>query len=133
MKKNYLYWIIGIIVLIIIFIVVFRGFSGEDDWIKDSRGVYVKHGNPGSTPDYVTAQQDLISCARSLFETARASGMRFNSQCLGRCMNYSADIVHVPRTSDDSLIENQCADYRNGITKHFIELDKNGEIVRVVE
>lgn len=134
---NYLCWIIGIVVLIIIGIVVFRvGFgenSGEDNWIKDSRGVWIKHGNPADVPDFVKEQQDLIQCSRALYGNMRASRMRFNSQCLGRCMDYSVDIVNVPRNAEDDKPENQCADYRNGITKHFIELSKGGEVVGVVE
>lgn len=120
--------------MILIFIVVLRGFNGgEDNWIKDSKGIWIKHGNPASMPDYVREQLNLISCSRSLFETARVSGMRFNSQCLGRCIDYSVDVVNVLRNSEDNLVENQCSDYRQGITKHFIELDKNGEIVKIVE
>jgi hypothetical protein len=133
MKKKYWYWIVGIIVLILIFIVVFRGFSGEDDWIKNSRGVYIKHGNPASTPDYVTGQQNIINCAIGLYNNEKTKDVVFNSQCLGKCSDYSVDVVNVPRTSEDNLVENQCSDFRNGVTKHFIELDKNGEVVRVVE
>ncbi len=55
-----------------------------------------------------------------------------NSQCLGTCGDYAVDIVHVPRTEGDNLIENQCEDYKTGKVNHFIELDKNGEIVRIV-
>jgi hypothetical protein len=134
MKKSYLFWIIGIIVLIFIIcliVLILRG--NEDDWIKDSRGVYIKHGNPALTPNYVKEQQDLISCSRALYGNMKASGINFYSQCLGRCIDYSIDIVHVPRISEDDLVENQCSDYRKGLTKHFIELDENENIVRIVE
>ena len=41
------------------------------------------------------------------------------------------DIVHVPRISEDNQIENQCEGYKNEIVSNFIELDKNGNIVKV--
>jgi hypothetical protein len=130
-KKNY-FIIIGIVLLLILIIGIFVRFvlgGSEDSWIKDSRGVYVKHGNPSETPDYVLWQEAAISCASDKF--ANFTGEK-NSQCLGTCGDYAVDIVHVPRSSEDNLAENQCSDYGKGIVQHFIELDKNGEIVRIV-
>lgn len=133
MKK--IIWIVGgIAVLIAIILIGLRLFigGGEDAWIKDNRGVWIKHGNPFSTPDYVTEQQDAIDCVNELYNKARDEGMNFSSQCLGSCGDYAVDVVRVPRTSDDNKPENQCTDFREGKIKHFIELDKNGAIVRVV-
>ncbi len=133
MKKRLLFLLIAIIIVVIIVIALLRvGNSGEDSWIKNEKGIYVKHGNPAKTPNEVLEQQVAISCAMSLYSQTRASGREINSQCLGRCQDFSVDIVHVPRTSDDDLVENQCSDFRNKLTNHFIELDKNGEIVRIV-
>jgi hypothetical protein len=55
----------------------------------------------------------------------------FSSQCLGSCDAYAVDIVHVPRTEEDDLEENQCETFRRGQLKHFIELDDKGNIVRI--
>ncbi len=118
-----------IIVLIAINIVLFRG--DEDNWIKDSNGVWIKHGNPSNTPNDVSTQAEAITCAAGLYNTAKDSGMIFDSQCLGKCSDYSVDIVHVPRSTDDNLVENQCAEYRDGVTHKFIELDSKGVIIRV--
>jgi len=132
MKK--ISWILIIIVLAALIVVGLRVFwgGGEDNWIKDEKGIWIKHGSPSGTPDYVTEQQDAMGCAGGLYENAKNEGMEFNSQCLGTCGNYSVDIVNVPRTNDDNLPENQCTDFRDGKTMHFIELDKNSEIVRVI-
>ena len=133
MKISKGYWIlivIGILVLSVMFLRFFIGGS-EDSWIKDERGIYVKHGNPAETPDYVKEQQDLIKGVLELYNSRKASGMVFSSQCLGRVDGYAVDVVHVPRIAEDDLIENQCQEYRNGNVKHFIELDKDGNIVRV--
>jgi len=117
---------IVIVALIMVFLIL-RG--NEDSWIKDSRGVWVKHGNPSQTPDYVAEQQQHISCAQAKFSEFKEE---FNSQCLGSCGNYSVDIVNVPRITADDLTENQCPEYLNKETNSFIELDKNGNIVRIV-
>lgn len=129
-KKNYL--IIGIIVLLLIVGWIFIRFiigGNEDSWIKDSRGVYVEHGNPKETPGYVIWQKAAIACAFDKFKNFTGE---INSQCLGTCGSYAVDLVHVPRNEEDNLSENQCEDYRQGIVTHFIELDKSGEIVRIV-
>jgi hypothetical protein len=130
-KKNYIYTIIGIILLLISAWILLRFIIGgnEDAWIKDSRGVYVKHGNPSETPGYVVWQKAAIACALDKFRNFTGEP---NSQCLGVCGNYAIDLVHVPRTEEDDLAENQCEDYGKGIVNHFIELDKNGEIVRII-
>lgn len=121
--------IIAIIILIGILLLFLRG--NEDDWIKDSKGMWIKHGNPAKTPKNVIEQQDAISCGTELYNQVKANEIEFNSQCLGKCSDYSIDVVNVPRNADDDKEENQCSDFRNGVTNKFIELDKEGEIVRV--
>lgn len=128
-----MFWIIGIIVILIVLGIIFVLLRGdEDDWILDSNGVYIKHGNPFNVPDYVRAQQETVACALSLYNDKKNSGMDFISQCIGKCGDYSVDIVHIPRSEEDNKVENQCADFRAGVTNHFIELDSKGEIVRIV-
>jgi len=81
-------------------------------------------------------EQQVIQSALELYNQARARGMNFSSQCLGtievRGVSYAVDIVHVPRSPIDNLPENQCKEYREGKVRHFIELDKEGNIVRIV-
>jgi len=121
-----------LIIIIIGFIVIlFLVRSPEDSWIKDERGVWVKHGVPAETPDYVKAQQDTIQCSLDLYQIKKSQGIIFSSQCLGTCQDYAIDIVNVPRNAEDDKPENQCSDFREGKVGHFIELDKNGEIIRV--
>lgn len=72
--------------------------------------------------------------AKDLYNQKKPEGMQFDSQCLGviEVINgvYAVDIVHVPRSSVDNLPENQCELYRNGSVGRFIELDKDGNVVR---
>lgn len=76
-------------------------------------------------------EQGFIECAKNLYYIAKEEGMIFDSQCLGACENYAVDIVHVPRISEDDLFDNQCEEFREGKVSNFIEIDKNGEIVRI--
>jgi len=127
--------IIAVIFVILVLILAARVFinGGEDSWIKDGRGVYIKHGNPSSIPDYAAEQQNLTNCALKLLNDDLALGIRHGSECLGRCGNYAVDLVHVPRSSEDDLPENQCIDFLIGKVSAFIELDANGNIVRIVD
>lgn len=131
--KNWV-WILIVIGILIISWMFIRFIIGgsEDSWIKDEEGIYVKHGNPSEIPNYVKEQQEEIACALNLYNQKKAEGMEFLSQCLGTCNNYAVDVVNVSRTAEDDKPENQCSEYREGKVSKFIELDKNGNIVRVV-
>jgi hypothetical protein len=131
-SKKHLLIIIIAVIFVFIWIFVRFVFTQEDSWIKDENGVYVKHGNPSQTPDYVAEQHEAINCALEKFQNFSEEK---NSQCLGVCgsdVKFAVDIVHVPRIEEDNQIENRCEAYRNKSVSHFIELDKNGNIVRVV-
>ncbi len=134
MKLKNWHWILIVIVVLIIGWLFIRFFIGgiKDSWIKDEKVVYVKHGNPASISDYVKEQQDAVACALSLYNRKKTEGMQFSSQCLGSCGDYAVDVVHVPRIEEDNKQENQCSDYREGRVEHFIEFDKDGNIVRIV-
>ncbi len=132
MKKFYLVLVVIAVLAVVWFAVRFIIGGSEDDWIKDEKGAYVKHGAPSETPGYVKEQQDAVSCALNLYNQEKNKGTEFESQCLGTCGNYAVDIVHVPRTSEDNLAENQCPDYREGKVSKFIELDKDGNIAGIV-
>lgn len=131
MKKSTLVIVIVSLIIILIGIVLVLR-SPEDDWIKDEQGVYVEQGAPAQIPPEVSSQQQIIAKAQELYQTKKAEGMEFSSQCLGTVEDYAVDIVHVPRALEDNLVENQCEDFRAGRVSHFIELDKDGNVVRVV-
>ena len=129
-KKSIL---VGIIILVLLAILLIFLRGNEDNWIKDSKGIWIKHGNPASTPLEVKEQQDAISCASELYVFESLRDVNFISQCLGTCGNYAVDFVNVPRIVEDNQIENQCEGYLNGTSHHFIELNnKDGTIVRIV-
>lgn len=85
---------------------------------------------------FIMDSKKVTSEALKLYNQKKAEGMEFNSQCLGTIEvdgeKYAVDIVHVPRTEEDNLPENQCEDYITGKVSHFVELDKDGNVVRII-
>ncbi len=130
MGKYLFFIVLFAFIIMLIILLVLRG--SEDDWIKDSKGVWIKHGVPSNTPEQVLEQQEAINCALDLYQKQKDENISFSSKCLGTCKDYAVDLVHTPRTEEDNLPENQCSDFREGNVSHFIELDENGEIVRIV-
>ncbi|HIP66901.1 MAG TPA: hypothetical protein EYH09_02140 [Candidatus Nanopusillus sp.] len=45
--------------------------------------------------------------------------------------DWVCDVVHVPRSPEDNLPENQCKKFRKGLVKNFVEVDQNCTIVRI--
>ena len=131
--KKVLLIILGVIVLGIVILFIVRFLTPEDNWIKDSRGVWVMHGNPKNTPAEVTEQQRLIHLGNQKFNEAQSSyGTMSNGPCLGEVApDWVVDVVNSPRQSVDNLPQNQCPDYISGKDHHFIELDTKGNIVKV--
>lgn len=80
----------------------------------------------------IASNEDNVVCAHALYVGLARAGVELDSQCLGICGNYSIDLVHVPRRSVDDVPENQCREYRENITVGFIELDRDGNVVRIV-
>ena len=50
--------------------------------------------------------------------------------CLSNGTEWVVDVVHNPRQAVDDLPANQCPSYLSGLSKHFIELDLSGNLVR---
>ena len=124
--------VLFIVVGILIGFFILRGFvgGGEDNWIKDSKGVYVPHGHPKSVPAEVKTQHDAIDCALKLYMTQKPVN-GYNSECLGLCKDYAVDVVHVPRNAEDDKSENQCLSFIEGQVDNFIELDSSGNVVKI--
>jgi len=130
-QKIWFLIIAGLVIFILVVLVFVRG--QEDTWIRDSRGVWVKHGNPANTPTEVAEQQQLIAKAQELYQQAQEQKKDLSAgPCLGKISDdWVADLVHSPRQAVDDLPKNQCADFRQGKVSHFIELDLEGNILKV--
>lgn len=135
MKNTKKAFLSGLVIIILGFIVLvaIRLFTPEDTWIKDKRGVWVKHGTPKETPAEVAEQQKLIDIALEKYYILKNSGADLSAgPCLGLIADdWVADIAHDPRKDVDNLPQNQCSEYRQGKVKHFIELSEQGEIIKI--
>lgn len=139
-SRSGMYFLVSAIVVLIIVAFAYFYFGDKpaevarNGWEKDSRGVWAKQGNPAATPDNVLAQQDAITCGERLYRVQKPYGeYKFTSECLGKCGDYAVDVVNVPRNEQDDLQHFECLEYLNGNVKNLIEVDSDGNVVRVLD
>ncbi|MFC1662920.1 hypothetical protein ACFL04_02000 [Patescibacteria group bacterium] len=122
----------GVIVAIIVLVIAYQ-YSDNGSWIRDSRGLWIKDGSPRSVPEAVVEQQILLLAAQALYQEANGSNINLAyGPCLGLIGDdWVVDIAHVPRESYDEDSDNQCPEYQNGTASHFIELDPDGNLLRI--
>lgn len=81
------------------------------------------------------AEKDLaIAKAKEIFRQKVAEGVDLSSgPCIAENLipGWVADIAHNPRQPIDDLPENQCQNFREGKASHFVELDLEGNVIRV--
>lgn len=90
--------------------------------------------NPSYTPGRWLEADVAINQAERIYKEARENRVDLSSgPCLSNALTpgWVADIVHNPRETIDDLAENQCPAYTNGTAKHFVELDLEGNLIRV--
>lgn len=76
---------------------------------------------------------EAIAAALAVYEQQKQAGVDFsNGPCIAEEVidNWSVDIAHNPRQEIDNQPENQCQFYRDGKTRHFVELTPEGELIR---
>jgi hypothetical protein len=103
--------------------------------------VYVHEFNPFNAavkgnykPGLSTEIDTMVGRAQRLYKDRKAMGMDFSTgPCLTNdlAQDWVADIVHNPREVSDNLAENQCPAFLEGRATHFVELDPEGEVVKV--
>jgi hypothetical protein len=78
-------------------------------------------------------KEQAIKLAQQAYQEAQARGESLaQGPCLGAIMpGWVVDIAHKPRQTIDDRPENQCAAYRMGEAGHFVELDPQGNVIRV--
>ena len=85
-------------------------------------------------PGYSYEIDQAVNQAQTLFAQKKALKEDFtNGPCLTNDLmtGWVVDLVHNPRQLIDNNEEYQCQAYREGRATHFVELDLNGEVVRV--
>ena len=75
-----------------------------------------------------------VNQAKHFYRIKKEAGENFESgPCLSNNLmpNWVVDLVHQPRASVDNLLENQCPSFYSGKSQHFVEMDLEGNIIRV--
>lgn len=103
--------------------------------------VYVHEANPFNAAikgKYKAGLDDdidnAVGKAKEIYRNRAGVGLDLSSgPCLSNDLlpDWVVDIAHNPRVKADDLPENQCQAYIEGRAKHFVELDLNGEVIRV--
>ena len=74
-----------------------------------------------------------VNQAKHLYRQEKEKNRDFsNGPCLSNALmpSWVMDIVHNPRLPMDDFEGNQCSSYREGRSKHFVELDVDGNLIR---
>lgn len=75
-----------------------------------------------------------VAKAKEAYRDQQVQGVDFsNGPCLSNELfdDWVADIAHSPRIEIDDLPENQCSAFREGRSRHFVELDLQGNLIQV--
>jgi len=79
-------------------------------------------------------EQELTEMAKQLFNQKKAEGVDMtNGPCLTNELipGWVVDVAHSPRQAIDNQPENQCSAFIEGKAKHFIELDIEGNFIKM--
>lgn len=97
--------------------------------------VVIKTGQPPTYKKGTSAVSDTaVAWALDLYKIKVVEGIQMtNGPCLTNSLmpGWVVDIVHSPREEIDDQPENECPAYLEGKANHFVELDVNGNLVRV--
>lgn len=107
--------------------------TNTGQWIKAENGLWVKVGDPRTIPAVVVEQQALLVAAQALYNEANGSNQNLAyGPCLGSVGDdWVVDIAHDPRIDVDELAANQCPEIAAGTAHHYIELDPDGNLIRI--
>lgn len=116
-SKKLLFWLVFIVIVATAFGVIF--------FLRNPKFLY-KPGNSAEIDDVVIASTDLFRTHAKKIDLS-------SGPCLSNDIrpNWVVDIVHNPREPVDNLPSNQCQAFIEGRAKHFVELDMQGNIIRV--
>lgn len=113
-------------VLVVLVLMVILGASAV---------IYIKNSNNSTYKPGIWPEADqAVAQAQYVYNQAKERGMDFKSgPCLSNALipGWVLDLVHSPREAMDNLPENQCKAYLEGSAKHFVEMDLQGNLVRV--
>lgn len=87
---------------------------------------------PGANIDQAK-KDEITDLAKKQFADKKTKGVDMsNGPCLGIvAIGWVVDVAHNPRKPVDEKPENQCSELKNGTVSHFVELDTNGNLIKI--
>lgn len=82
----------------------------------------------------VADPQLAVIRAKAMFQKLQSEEFDFSQGlCIAEDLmpDWVADVAHNPREAVDDLPQNQCRAFREGKAHHFVELDVNGEVLKI--
>lgn len=82
-------------------------------------------------------QQAVFSCLKECKDNPQNLDYK-NGPCLSddnpnwNISDWVCDVAHSPRQTVDDLVENQCLEFREGKTHHFVEVDPRCNLIKVI-
>jgi hypothetical protein len=82
-------------------------------------------------------QQAVFSCLKECKDNPQNLDYK-NGPCLSddnpnwNISDWVCDVAHSPRKAVDDLAENQCSAFREGKAHHFVEVDINCNLIKVI-
>jgi len=124
MKKNLL------LTLSITLLLIGCGATEKDNLNKEEKS---KLPEKTVQQELTNNEQDIVAQAKDLYKEKKDSGINLkDGPCLGIInTDWAVDIVNHPRLPIDNRANNQCTEYRNNTISHIIELDLDGEFIRM--
>lgn len=102
-------------------------------WLVLASGCSASPGGQQQGRSAAAERERAIAAALELYRQRKAAGTDFSQ---GPCLSqevvpgWAVDVAHDPRQPVDDLPANQCASYREGRVRHFVELDPEGRLIR---
>lgn len=120
---------LGIVALFIfVYLFLYKGDVGAPTSDQIDKSI---ESTTSTSPNF-TGNEDAFKNALNLYIQKKQEGIDMGAgPCLGKVADdWVLDIAHNPRLPVDDEPENQCADFREGKVKHFIELDPDGKLIQ---
>ena len=79
-------------------------------------------------------RETVIRLAQEVYREKKAQGLDMSAgPCLAEEIvpDWCVDVAHSPRQAIDNQPANQCQSFIEGRTHHFVELDPDGNVIRV--
>ena len=122
-REKLLFVVLGVILIVSLAVVLINNQPLLEGKLKSSY-------KPGLSYD----QDQAVTQSKKVYQDKQKLNINFEEgPCLTNDLlpDWVVDIAHNPRQKIDDLPANQCAAFLEGRAKHFVELDPQGNVIRV--